>query len=85
MQIAPLVGLHTDAGITLAFFFGAVLVAVLLSVLFDPALILLSALMGSVMIADALALNDVLSLLVIAVLFVVGLVIQSRIGPAVRD
>jgi hypothetical protein len=85
IQLAPLIGLHTDAGITMAFFFGAVLTAVLLSVLFDPALIVLSALMGAVMIADALALNDVLNLLVIAVLFVVGLVIQSRIGPAVRD
>jgi len=63
----------------------AALTAVLISVLFDPALIVLSALMGSLMIADALALNDVLNLLVIAVLFVIGLVIQSRIGPAVRD
>jgi hypothetical protein len=85
MQVAPALGLHTDAGLAMAFFFGAVLAAVLLSVLFDPALIILSALMGAVMISDALALNDVLNLLVIGLLFVVGLVIQSRLGPARRE
>jgi hypothetical protein len=85
MQLAPALGLNTGAGVSVAFFFGAVIAAVLLSILFDPALIVLSALMGAVMIADALALNDTLHLLVIAVLFVIGLGIQARIGPARRD
>ncbi len=82
MQVAPALGLHTGAGVSIAFFFGAAIAAVMLSILFDPALIVLSALMGAVMIADALALNDTLRLLVIAVLFVIGLGFRPGLARA---
>ena len=86
MQIAPSLGFHADNGLWVAFLFGALLAAVLFSVLFDPMLIGISALAGAVMITGALNLGDLLQAIMTIALFVAGVLVQMRIArhrPAV--
>lgn len=53
-RLAAELGLHTPAGVLVACVTGAVLMAVFVAVVFDPALIVMSSLAGSVMIVQAL-------------------------------
>lgn len=78
VRLAPELGLHTDASVLLAFAMGALLVAVLIAVLFEPGLVVVSAVAGAVMIAEALPLDKVLTFPVIVVLAIAGGVYQMR-------
>jgi hypothetical protein len=80
MRLAPLVGLHAQESQWAAFLAGALLAAVLVSVLFDPALIFLSAITGALMIAEALPLDAMIQPLVFGILFILGVIIQLRLG-----
>ncbi len=83
-RLAPLAGLHTPEGQWAAFIAGGLLAAVLLSVLFDPALIFLSAVTGALMIAEALPLDEMIEPLVLVILLVLGVAAQIRLGSAQR-
>jgi hypothetical protein len=78
MRIAPLLGLYTDGGIMVAFVAGALLTAVLLAVLFDPALIVISALTGATMVAEAFPMDGALAAILLVILAVVGVLVQAR-------
>jgi len=81
-HLAPLVGLHTSDGQGAAFIAGGLLAAVLLSVLFDPALILLSSITGAFMIADALPLDDLIEPVAIGILVIIGIAVQIKLGSS---
>jgi hypothetical protein len=85
LRLAPIAGLHNEAGLWVATIAGALLAAVLLSALFDPALIFLSAVTGALMIGEALTADPLLEPLVIGVLFIIGVVVQIRLGTRVND
>ncbi len=87
MRMAPLIGLHLDAGMAVAFIFAALLGAVLVNVIFGPALIVISSVTGAVMIAEALPLDGSLTPLLIVPLTVVGVLLQARAtrGPVAVD
>ncbi len=78
IRIAPLLGLHTEAGVLAAAGAGALLAAGLLAVIFDPALIVISALTGAVMIAEALPIDHLLEPLVLISLALLGVYLQMR-------
>ena len=78
VRIAPLVGLHTEAGVIAAFVVGALIAAVLLAVLFDHALIVISSLIGGVMVAEAFPLDPAVEPFILVVLVVLGITIQAR-------
>ena len=78
VRIAPLAGLHTEAGVIAAFVAGALVAAVVLTVLFDPALIVLSSLIGGVMVAEAFPIDPSIEPVVLVVLVVLGIAIQAR-------
>jgi len=61
----------------LAYLAAGILGAILISAVFDWALILLSSLSGAVLVAQGLNLAEAQSLLVFALVFVVGLVLQA--------
>ena len=82
VRLAPLIGLHTEAGQWMAFVVVAALVAVVLSVIFDPALIVLSALMGAYMMAEAMNVAPSVEFVALVILFGVGLFVQTKTGPA---
>jgi hypothetical protein len=81
-QLAPSVGLLTPEGQWAAFIAGGLLAAVLVAVLFDPALIFLSAAVGAMMIAKALPLDDMIEPLVFGLLFIAGVLVQIRLGSS---
>lgn len=78
MRLAPALGMHSETGVWVAFIVGALLAAVLLSVTFDPVLILLSAIVGAMMIAEALPLDPMLEPIVLGLCFLVGAAVQFR-------
>ena len=78
MEVAPAFGLRTEAGQWLAFVAGTLLIAVIFYVLFDPALIVFSALTGAVMIAEAFPLDPMIEPLLLGLLFIVGAAVQIR-------
>jgi hypothetical protein len=78
VRIAPLAGLHTEAGVIAAFVAGALVAAVVLAVLFDPALIVISALIGGVMAAEAFPIDPSVEPFVLVVLVALGIAIQAR-------
>lgn len=78
MRIAPDLGLHTDAALLVTFVAGALLVAVLMAVLFDPAVILVSAVAGAVILVDALEVDSVLAAPLGIALAVIGGWLQAR-------
>ncbi len=79
-KLAPFVGLHTQEGQWVAFIAGGLLAAALISALFDPALIFLSAATGALMITGALPLDEMVVPLLFGILFIVGVAVQLRIG-----
>jgi hypothetical protein len=78
IRLAPLVGLHSEQGLWVAFVIGAFLAAVLLSVMFDPMLIFLSATIGAVMIAEAPSVDPMIEPIILAICFIAGVAVQFR-------
>lgn len=79
IRLAPMVGLHSSGEIGAASIAGALLAAVLLTVLFDPVLIFLSALVGAVMVSEGLPLDPMIEPIVLVICFVAGVLAQTRI------
>jgi hypothetical protein len=67
-----------------AFIAGTLLIAVIFSVLFDPALIVFSALTGALMVAEAFPIDRMLQPLVLGLLFIAGVVVQLRMKSRAR-
>ncbi|MEO6053274.1 MAG: DUF4203 domain-containing protein [Chthoniobacterales bacterium] len=78
MHIAALLGMVTSQASFIAFGVGALLAAILVSALFDWALIILSAMTGGYMVSEVLPMNQNLKWLTAAVLCIAGIFIQSR-------
>lgn len=84
MQIAVMLGVNADSLGWIFFVVGAVLAAILVSAVFDWALIILSALIGASILSDMLPFDHTAQLISLVVLFVVGAVIQSRLSSIGR-
>ena len=76
-------GWHMGRVPWILFFIGGIIGAVVAATFFDWALIILSSLTGATMITRALALNPVATVLVFAILILVGLLIQA--GLMLKD
>lgn len=85
MQIAVMLGANADSFGWIFFVAGAVLAAILVSVVFDWALIVLSALIGASIISDVLPFDHTAQLISLIALFVVGAIVQSRISGFARS
>lgn len=70
-------GWKSDAHVWVPFIAGGILGALLLSMIFDPALIVLSSVIGSVMVVQPLALSPVHSGLFFIMLAAAGIVVQT--------
>lgn len=82
VRITPLLGLHTEAGATVAFVAAALLGAVVVNVIFDPALIVISSVTGAVMISEVLPLEETIRPILIVPLTVLGVWAQARAARA---
>jgi hypothetical protein len=82
-HLAPTFNLDRDPWILILA--GALLVAVLFGVLFDPALILTSALTGALMVVDVMPYDVVVKLFCFCVLFIVGVAVQMRLPSRDRQ
>ena len=80
MQIAVGLGMRADSTAWIFFVIGAVLAAVLVSVVFDWALIILSALIGASVISNILRVDPSVRLISLIVLFVIGVIVQSKLS-----
>jgi hypothetical protein len=78
MRIAVMLGGSTESLQWIAFLVGALLAAILVSAVFDLALIGLSALIGASLVSQALPFDHAAKLIGIAILFVLGLLVQTR-------
>ncbi len=85
MQIAVALGVKADSVGWIFFVFGAVLAAILVSVVFDWALIILSALIGASIVTNVLPADHAVRLISMIVLFVVGMVVQLRLSTPPRS
>lgn len=79
-ELAAAAGFSGQTNHLVAFLIGAVLAAILVSLLFDWALIILSSLAGGSLIVQALPFNRNLEIIVALMLCIVGIVFQSRGG-----
>ena len=66
------------------FVIGGILGAILLSILFDWALIFLSSISGAILITSALPLEPWMATFVFVILVVVGILVQTRLFPAAQ-
>ena len=80
MRLAVMLGASTESFQWIAFAAGALLAAILVSAVFDWALIALSALIGANLLSEALPFDHAAKFIGIAVLFVLGLLVQARIA-----
>jgi hypothetical protein len=71
------VGVEAGAALIVGVVIGAVLGGVLALILFDPALIILSALTGATLVAESLPLAEWWQIIILAGLAVVGIVVQA--------
>jgi hypothetical protein len=78
MRIAVMLGASTESLQWIVFLAGALLAAILVSAVFDWALIGLSALIGASLVSEALPFDHGAKLIGVAVLFVLGLLVQTR-------
>jgi hypothetical protein len=78
MRIAVMLGASAESLQWVAFLAGALLAAILVSAVFDWALIGLSALIGASLASEALPFDHGAQLIGLAVLFVLGLLVQTR-------
>jgi len=76
LWMAQPAGLHSAGAQAVAFIAGALLAAVMLTVLFDPVLILLSVVFGALKITEAMPLDDMLMPLVFGICLVLGFAVQ---------
>jgi hypothetical protein len=76
LQLATALQLTSEPVRWVFFIVGAVLSAVLITLLFDWALIAISALTGAQLISQVLSLNPNLNLIVTVILFIVGVLVQ---------
>lgn len=79
MRFAALLGITAEPAVWIAFAVGAILAALLVSFLFDWALIVLSSLTGAAVLARALPLGSSVELVVLVVLAIIGIVVQARL------
>ena len=84
MQTALGLGIKTDSAGWIFFVVGAVLAAILVSVVFDWALIILSALIGASVISNILPVDHSVQLVTLIALFVVGVVVQAKLSSVGR-
>ena len=77
MQIAVALGMASEPPRWIFFIVGAVLAAILVSAVFDWALIGLSALSGARLISESIPLDSPGQLIVMGVLFVAGIAVQA--------
>jgi hypothetical protein len=80
VRVAPIFELHTNAGLMAAFISGALLALGMLAGFFESSLVVLSAITGAVMIAEALPIDPVLMPLLLIVLVLFGVFIQFRVA-----
>jgi hypothetical protein len=84
MQIAVALGVNAESTGWIFFVIGAVLAAILVSLVFDWALIILSALIGASIISDLLPFDPFARLISTIALFMLGAIVQSRLFAPVR-
>lgn len=78
IRLVLALGWQADSTLWIAFIVGAVLAAVLVSLLFDWALIVLSALTGAILVSNALPWGQPAGAIAAAVLFALGALMQAR-------
>lgn len=79
-ELAAAAGFAGQTNHLVAFLIGAIVAAILVSLLFDWALIILSSLAGGSLVVQALSFNRNLEIIVALMLCIVGIVFQSRGG-----
>jgi Domain of unknown function (DUF4203) len=84
MRIAVMLGASTESLQWIVFLAGALLAAILVSAVFDWALIGLSALVGASLVSEALPFDQAAQFIGIVVLFVLGLLVQTRMFGFIR-
>jgi hypothetical protein len=84
MRLAVLLGVTGETAGWIFFAVGAILAAILVSAVFDWALIILSALIGASMVSDVLPFDATARFVSMIVLFVVGAFVQSRLSGLSR-
>ena len=84
MQIAVMLGANVESLGWVFFIVGALLAAILVSAVFDWALIILSALIGANLVSEALPFDHIGQLISMVVLFVLGTLAQSRMSAFTR-
>lgn len=85
MQILAMLGSTSESVRWIVFIVGAVLAAILVLAVFDWALIILSALSGASLVSEALPIDQTPRFIVMAVLIVVGVLVQARILAGARS
>ena len=83
MQMATALGSASEPIRWLFFFVGAVLCAILVTLIFDWALIGLSALTGANLLSQALSLDHLMHLIVTVILFIAGVLVQMGMTRAI--
>jgi hypothetical protein len=77
-RLAVGLGWSHQPALWIAFLIGAIAAAIVVSLLFDWALIILSALTGATVIAEALPLETVPRMIVATLLFAMGVLVQAK-------
>ena len=78
MQIVAMLGSTYEPARWIFFIVGAVLAAILVLAVFDWALIVISALSGANLVSEALPIDHTAQLIAMAILFVIGALVQAR-------
>jgi hypothetical protein len=84
MRVAVMLGANADSIGWVFFVVGAVLAAILVSVVFDWALIILSALIGAGIVSDVLPFDRTVQFISMIGLFILGTIVQSRLSGLAR-
>jgi hypothetical protein len=84
MRIAAMLGANNESLGWVFFVVGALLAAILVSAVFDWALIILSALIGASLVSEALPFEPVGQLISMVVLFLLGALAQAKISGFTR-
>jgi Domain of unknown function (DUF4203) len=84
MQLAVMLGVKADSAGWIFFVIGAVLAAILVSAVFDWALIILSALIGASIVSNVLPVDPAVRLIGVIILFVVGVIVQAKLSALRR-
>ncbi len=80
MRLAVALGVNAESVGWIFFAVGAVLAAILVSAVFDWALVILSALIGASIVSDVLPFEPTARFISMIVLFIVGVIVQSRLS-----